>query len=67
MDPDTPRGGDSQEITGLKFKVVECQVHLEMYIVNTMRGIFGGYRFTSGRRVFGLGLVPCALQYLAKT
>lgn len=67
MDPDAPRGGDSQEITGLKFKVVECQVNLEMYIVNTVRSIFCGYRFTTGRRVFGLCLFPCALQYLPRS
>ncbi|CAM9220071.1 unnamed protein product [Ectocarpus sp. 6 AP-2014] len=29
MDPDAPRGGDSQEITGLKFKVVECQGEIQ--------------------------------------
>lgn len=59
-DPDTPRRGDSQEITGLKFKVVECQVF------NTTRSIFCGYRFTTSRRVFGLYLFPCAWQYLAQ-
>ncbi|CAM9298740.1 unnamed protein product [Ectocarpus sp. 12 AP-2014] len=32
MDPDAPRGGDSQEITGLKFKVVECQGEIQQLL-----------------------------------
>lgn len=28
-DRDSTGGGDSKEITGLKFKVVECQVHVD--------------------------------------
>lgn len=29
MDRDSTGGGDSKEITGLKFKVVECQVSVD--------------------------------------
>ena len=44
MDHDSTGGGDSKEITGLKFKVVECQVSVDTVLDHKSIGLLQSSR-----------------------